>query len=423
MGNEDDGRMAPTAEDRSGTAAGTGRTGRPPGGVVRRAMRGRDPREAHRAATPLELLFDLMFVVAVAQAAAQLHHALAEGHLDTALTGYPAVFFAIWWAWLNFAWFASAYDTDDVPYRLLTLVQMAGVLVLAAGVRPAFEDGDFAAVVAGYVIMRAVMITQWLRAAAGHPEGRTAALRYAAGVAAVQAGWIARLWAPGAWAWLTFLALVSAELAVPVWAEYRGRPTAWHAGHIAERYGLFTLIVLGEVILAALTAVESAVSERGVSGDLVMIAVGGLLLVFSLWWIYFTGADPALTSLRAALAWGYGHYLVFASVAALGAGLETALDVAEHRAHLSTRTAALSVAVPVVLVLLTLYVLHRLTHTGAVGHPLLVIAGAAVVAALALAAPAIGAAAAVLGMGLTVAATLTANLVAVHRGTPPGEEA
>jgi Bacterial low temperature requirement A protein (LtrA) len=103
--------------------------------VVRR-MSGRDPGEAHRASTPLELLFDLTFVVAVARAGIELRDALAQGHAGHALAGYAAVFFALWWAWVNFTWFASAYDTDDMPYRLLTLLQMAGVLVFAAGPRP-----------------------------------------------------------------------------------------------------------------------------------------------------------------------------------------------------------------------------------------------------------------------------------------------
>ena len=93
----------------------------------------RSPTESHRAATPLELFLDLCFVVGVAQAAASLHHAIAEGHLHTALIGYPMVFFAIWWAWMNFTWFASAFDTDDWLYRTLTIVQMGGVLVLAIG--------------------------------------------------------------------------------------------------------------------------------------------------------------------------------------------------------------------------------------------------------------------------------------------------
>ena len=85
----------------------------------RRPLTGRDATEPHRAATPLELLFDLSFVVAVAAAAAELHHGIAEDHVGVSVLRYLMVFFAIWWAWMNFTWFASAYDTDDVPYRLL----------------------------------------------------------------------------------------------------------------------------------------------------------------------------------------------------------------------------------------------------------------------------------------------------------------
>lgn len=84
-------------------------------------MRPRSPDELHRAATPLELFFDLVFVVAIAQAGYALHHSLAEGHILQAVINYFAVFFAIWWAWMNFSWFASAYDNGDVPYRLAVL--------------------------------------------------------------------------------------------------------------------------------------------------------------------------------------------------------------------------------------------------------------------------------------------------------------
>ncbi|MGH3528595.1 MAG: low temperature requirement protein A, partial [Pseudonocardiaceae bacterium] len=160
-------------------------------------MTGRDPDEWHRASTPLELLFDLTFVVAVAQAGTQLHHALAAGHAGHAVAGYVLVFFGIWWAWVNFTWFASAYDTDDVPYRLLTLLQMGGVLVFAAGIPLAFEHFDFTIVVIGYVIMRLALVTQWLRAAAEHPAGRAGTLRYAGGVTLVQLCWVGRLWLPG----------------------------------------------------------------------------------------------------------------------------------------------------------------------------------------------------------------------------------
>ena len=77
-------------------------------------MLGRDPAEEGRGATPLELFFDLVVVVAVALAAGRLHHALVEGVGVASPLSDLLVFIAIWLAWMNFTWFASAYDTDDV---------------------------------------------------------------------------------------------------------------------------------------------------------------------------------------------------------------------------------------------------------------------------------------------------------------------
>ena len=118
-------------------------------------MRPRDPHEPGRTASSLELFFDLVFVVAVSIAAAQLHHALTENHVLDGLLSYGAVFFGIWWAWVNFTWFATSFATDDWLYRVLTIVQMSGVLVLAAGIEKVFTERDFTVVVLGYVVMRA----------------------------------------------------------------------------------------------------------------------------------------------------------------------------------------------------------------------------------------------------------------------------
>ncbi len=371
--------------------------------------------------TSLELLFDLCFVVAVAQAAAQLHHALAEGHLAVGLVGYAMVFFAIWWAWMNFTWFASAYDPDDVPYRLLTLLQMAGVLVLAAGVPAGLTRYDFTVITIGYVIMRIALVGQWLRAAAEHPAGRSASVRYAIGVSLVQAGWIARLWLPGAAGLAGFAVLVLAEIAVPIWAEYRGQPTPWHPRHVADRYGAFIIIVLGEVVLATLAAVQLSLSQQIAAGQVLLVAGGGLLLVFSLWWIYVTGAEVQLTNLRTALVWGYGHYVCFAAVAALGAGLEVAIDTLDHHGHLSERAAAASVAVPVAVFMIVLAALHQVAHTGATGHPTLIAVGVITVSLVTLSAPVLGLGFAVLLTGVAVAATLAANLtLTAQRARRPG---
>src|SRR5690242_21814905 len=140
-------------------------------------MSARSTDEPHRVSSQLELLFDLTFVIAVAALAH--HFALAIGHgeaLDE-LIPFLEVFFAVWWAWMNFTWFASAFDTDDVPFRLLTLVQMGGVVVLAAGVPAALQHGDYRAVTYGYMIMRSGLVADWLRAAVEDPSCRGTALR------------------------------------------------------------------------------------------------------------------------------------------------------------------------------------------------------------------------------------------------------
>ena len=321
-------------------------------------MTGRDTTEEHRGTTPLELLFDLSFVVAVAGAASGLHHALAA-HIDAhgadptavdapgvglALAKYGMVFFAIWWAWMNFTWFASAFDTDDVLYRLMVLVQMSGALVLAAGVPAGFDRADFTVITIGYTIMRIGMISLWLRSAIEHPPLRTTSLLFAGGLALVQILWILRLLLPPAAGIVGFFVLVVGEIAVPVIAENVGGRTPWHPGHIADRYGAFTVIVLGEVILASSASVQQAWAE-GFSGGLIMIAIGGLVTVFSMWWLYFK--RPAEISLRARtvnpFAWGYGHYLIFSAVAAVGAGIGVLAEL-HHESGSALRPAAVVLA-------------------------------------------------------------------------------
>ncbi len=325
--------------------------------LLRMKARSRD--EAHRAATPLELFFDLCFVVAVAQAGALLVHAVAEGDPGHGITGYLFVFFAIWWAWVNFTWFASAYDCDDVPYRIATLVQMAGVLVLAAGVPRAFDDADYGVAIVGYLIMRFALTFQWLRAAHGETgAARSTALRYAAGLVVVQLAWVALLLLPdSAWVW-GFVPLVAAELAVPAIAERRHQ-TSWHPHHIAERYGLFTIIMLGETIAAATVAVQSALDESAALDELLPIAAGGLLIVFAAFWIYFAvPIHEYLASNRQAFVWGYGHYVILGSAAAIGAGIEVAVEQATHHAHISTFAASLAVTVPTALFMVTVWLVH-----------------------------------------------------------------
>ncbi len=310
--------------------------------------------ERHRTSTALELLFDLTFVVAVAQVAVALAHAVEENHGGSAIPKFLMVFFAIWWAWMNFTWFASAYDTDDVPYRLLTMVQMAGVLILAAGVPKAFE-GEFTAVVVGYFVMRIAMVAQWLRAARSDPDHRPTALRYATLISALQVLWLLRLLVQD---WdtvgpVSFLVLALAEVSVPFFAE-RENMTTWHPHHIAERYGLFTIIVLGECVVSATVAIQASIQELGWSADVVLVFVASLLIIFTLWWMYFIkpAGEGLAANRRLSFYWGYGHFFLHAALGALAGGLEVVAAAILHHLEVGPTVVACSVGIPVALFLL-----------------------------------------------------------------------
>lgn len=322
-------------------------------------MVGRAPDEHHRVATTLELLFDLVFVVAIAFLGAELHHAISADHAVHGLIGFMMVFFAVWWAWMGFTWFASAFDTDDVPYRLMVLVQMAGALVIAAGVPRAFEHNDLKIVIVGYFIMRIASVVQWLRAYYQAPTIRPTALRYAVGIFVVQAGWVGLLFLPSGTPLAVFCFMIVAEFSVPLWAERAGI-TSWHPHHISERYGLFTIIVLGESILAAANAAQKGLSLGFLDVDFLLFGVGALLIVFCMWWLYFQN-DVAhrLRDYRTAFVWGYGHYFIFAAAAAAGAGLAAQIDKYTGSAQASDLTVNAGLAIPVAIYVFFTWLVHK----------------------------------------------------------------
>jgi low temperature requirement protein LtrA len=319
-------------------------------------MGGRDPHEQHRAATPLELFFDLTFVIAFGVAGSQFAHEIAEAHFGAGLLGFSFAMFAVIWAWINFTWFASAYDTDDWVFRVVTMIQLLGVLILAMGIEPLFHslvEGDHvnnAVIVGGYVIMRLALVFQWLRAARQDPARRQTCRRYATYLGAVQLGWIAVLiiQADVPTTLTMTVPLFVLEMATPYVAE-RSMRTPWHAHHIAERYGLLAIIALGECLIGAIETLRAIVANHGWTLDAALVGFGGTALAFGMWWIYFilpTGQALHLQRHRAFF-FGYGHMPIFAAIAATGAGLHVAAYYIDHEARISAAVAVASIAVPV----------------------------------------------------------------------------
>jgi low temperature requirement protein LtrA len=376
-----------------------------------RRMTGRDPDEPHRSATPLELLFDLMFVVAFSQAGTQAAHLLELGHYAPAIGAFAFSAFAICWAWINCSWQASAFDNDDVFFRVATLVQMTGVLIVALGLPQMFhsiDEGvhvDNSVVVAGYVVMRASTIALWLRAARHNPEYRRCALTYAGLFAIAQAGWVVQIFVdpPLAVTAVIVVVLVVFEMLIPFVAERRAGGTPWHAHHIAERYGLLVIITLGEIVLGTILAVSAVVEVQGWSVEAVLLACGGTALAFGLWWCYFTmpSAEVLERHRDRGFTWGYGHMVVFGSLAATGAGLHVAATVIEHVAHIGAAAAILTVVIPVAVFTTALFTLYSLLLRQFDPFHLLLFVGA--LAALAVSAVAVAAGAS-MGVGIVIAA-------------------
>ena len=331
-------------------------------------MGGRDRHEAHRVATPLELLFDLTFVISFGLAASQLAHALAAGHYAPGLLGFALASFAICWAWINFSWFASAYDTDDWIFRIVTMVQMIGVLVLAIGLPRMFESLehgehlDISVMVLGYVIMRIALVSQWLRAAGQDPARRGACLTYAMVVSLVQIGWVALIFLHlSIAATFTLIGiLLLLELGGPVLAERKDGGTPWHAHHIVERHSLFAIIALGEGMVGTVAALSAVIEQQGWTRDAAFVGIAGTGLTFGMWWVYYMlPSAPVLEAHRnRGFVWGYGQMLIVTAIVATGVGLHVAAYFIEQTAHISPLATVLTVAVPVSVFLGLIYALY-----------------------------------------------------------------
>jgi low temperature requirement protein LtrA len=336
----------------------------------RRRFSGRDPEEAHRASTPLELLYDLTIVVAFGTAADELAHFIAEGHAWPGIGGFAFACFAVIWAWVNYSWFASAYDTDDWLFRLATMVQMVGVIVLSLGLPQMFESIDHGdtldngVMVSGYVVMRVALVFLWWQVSRHDAARAPAARTYMTAIGTAQIGWVALVFLelPIATTFVAMAGLLAIELVGPFLAERKAQ-TPWHAEHIAERYGLLVIITLGEVIIGTVAALNALVhGEAGWTVDAALLAVAGVGLAFGCWWMYFAlpWGEPLARHRERTFIFGYGHFLIFAPLAAMGAGLHVAAFGLEGEAEIGELTIVLSVTIPVAIYVLAVFVLYSL---------------------------------------------------------------
>jgi low temperature requirement protein LtrA len=226
--------------------------------------------------TPLELFFDLVFVLALTQCTALM----ADTPTWSGLAQGMLVLAVLWWAWTGYAWLTSVVDPEEGVVRFAIFAAMAALLVVALSVPKAF--GDLALLFAcSYAVVRVAHIVLFRVASRDDPDLRRSVMSALAGSTVIAVGLlVAASFVDGPLQGSLWALALLLDMAGPFFFGAEG----WKLvpGHFAERHGLILIIALGESIVAI-----GAGAELGVDAGVVAAAVLGIAVVAALWWLYF----------------------------------------------------------------------------------------------------------------------------------------
>ena len=278
-----------------------------------------------RKASWLELFYDLVFVAVVAE----LAHALS-GDLTWEGAGiFVALFIPVWWIWVGGAFYNDRFENDDISHRLAVIVQMVPVAGMALFVAHGLDD-DFRGFALSYALARTTLNLLWTRAGRHNPVTRELTNRYAVGFGAMAALLVVAAFLPSPWRYVVWTLAVAVDLLTPAatWG-IQARLPRLSRSHLPERFGLFTIIVLGEAVIGAIAGIAEVESL-----SLNEFVLGGLMLLIavSVWWIYFDQiADrPPHRTIYSTAAWGYLHLPIAAGITAIGVGAIHLIAEADH---------------------------------------------------------------------------------------------
>lgn len=290
-----------------------------------------------RHATWLELFFDLVFVVVIAQLSHLLHD-----HLDWGgITSFAVLFIPVWWLWIDFSYYADQFDMERGFYRIVMIGVMFGMIVLSLTVPKALSTGSaqFASV---YAALRFVIVGLYFQAWRMVPESRELTKRYTLSFAIALLLWLVSIVLPPPIRFVLWGVAMLVEISNgPItYATIRSVPV--QVSHMDERVGLFVIIVLGEAIIS----VASGVSGIKWQWQETLTAISGFVAAVSLWWLYFECANDSVINqalrsnqkraLLRSFVYGYSHVLMFAGIVASGVGIQTAIDSGANAGTLST---------------------------------------------------------------------------------------
>ena len=280
--------------------------------------------DVHRKVTWLELFYDLVYVATVVQ----LGNKLSEEVSDVGFLGFVLLFVPIWWVWMGTTFYANRFAADDLPHHLLVFAQIFVVSALAIHVFDGLGETS-AGFALAYAAARGILVLMYLRAAHYVEVARPLARRYATGFAVAAVIWLVSAFVPTP---LRF-ALWGVGLLVDFYTPLspgsvklqKQLPPSPH--HLPERLGLFTIIVFGESFIKVI----GGFSGHEIEFERLIVALLGLILVGSLWWLYFQNvAERAVNWARGAQIWLYTHLPLQLGLVALAVGVYKLVTIHEE---------------------------------------------------------------------------------------------
>jgi low temperature requirement protein LtrA len=285
---------------------------------------GAQPAREHgeRHASWLELFFDLVFVVAIAQLARQL----VDDHSLGGFAIFAGLFLPVFIAWQGYTFYADRFDTDDAPFRVVMLAAMLAIAALAVQLPDVAAGRHDTGFVLAYVALRSLLICLYLRAWRAVPRARPLIGRYAGGYSVGVAIWLASLLVDPPLRYVLWGIGLAIEYAMPVVAQRYHRYLPVDPAHVPERFALFTIIVLGESVVAV--ALGTAATDWRLASS--TAAVLGFAAVACIWWLYFgEGIAGGLSSETGSMQiFTRAHIPLLGALTAVGAGVHMLIEEA-----------------------------------------------------------------------------------------------
>jgi low temperature requirement protein LtrA len=268
-----------------------------------------------RKVTWLELFYDLVYVAAIIQLGNMLSDDVSWG----GLLRFVALFIPIWWSWTGATFYVNRFAVDDVVHRVLIFIQIGFIAILAMSTQDAFGALGQQFTLA-YVGIRLVLVALYVRAYRHMPEARPLTRRYAIGFTLAAMIWLASAFVPPPARYALWILGMAADFAVPLTSRRLNALLPPDVPHMAERYGLFTIIVMGEAFVKVISSAPAA----PLAVQQLLLGGLGLVIAGSIWWLYFddVAGSPVKATSRAAYVWIYSHLPLAIGLTAFGVGIK-----------------------------------------------------------------------------------------------------